>query len=187
MNTLCDNPLYQTLLTAKLSIVTKLSCMLVTTTTKNGISLWCNIKARPNGLASRCKSKQVCKTRPECVRTCNGGPIRKSARKFTQVANLSHIQLTCDQLVSTYVGLPNDELAYEFELDPSHRKSTRCSSTQVGGQTKRKLYQAKTCVDLRFRLARDLGSERKMRFHVAVSVNDLKQFFVPTKAEWLFK
>ena len=38
--------------------------------------------------------------------------IRKSALKFTQVAkvvNSKHIQLTCDQLVSTCVGWPNDE------------------------------------------------------------------------------
>ena len=40
--------------------------------------------------------------------------IRKSARKFTQVAitkavNFTHMQMTCDQLVSICVGWPNRE------------------------------------------------------------------------------
>ena len=60
--------------------------------------------------------------------------IHKSVRKFTQVVNFTHIQMTCDWLVSTYVGWPNGEkLADTFELNES-----QCKSTQVGDQTKRK-------------------------------------------------
>ena len=44
-------------------------------------------------------------------------------------------------------------LASKFELDQSQR---RRKSTQVDGQTKRKLNASKTCVDLRVRLARAL-------------------------------
>ena len=89
------------------------------------------LKSWPNGLASRRKSTQVCRTRT-CVRTCDGWPNGfasrlASSRKSQRVANFPHIQLTFDQLVSTCLG-------YEFEFDQSHRKSI-----QVGGQTKRKV------------------------------------------------
>ena len=106
------------------------------------------VKPWPNGLASRPQvnaSLQNQNLRRVAKR------IRKPTRKYTQVAKgrkFPHIQLTCDQLVSTCVGWPNGEnlrlLASKFELDQSQRKSTqvvasRCKSTQVGGQTKRKL------------------------------------------------
>ena len=76
------------------------------------------------------KSTQVCKTR-NCVRTFDGWPKSLasrlvSSRKSQNVVNFTHIQLTCDQLVSTCVGWPNGEKLW-------------ARSTQVGGQTKRKL------------------------------------------------
>ena len=46
-----------------------------------------------------------------------------SSHKSQKVVNFTHIQLTCDQLVSTCVGWPNGEkLAYEFVLDQSQCK-----------------------------------------------------------------
>ena len=70
--------------------------------------------------------------------------IRKSARKFTQIAeSRTHIQLNCDQL-----ALGGQKLAYEFELEAKVNASDR-KSTQVDGQTKRKLNaspkRASTC------------------------------------------
>ena len=77
------------------------------------------------------KRLQVCKTRT-CVRTYDGWPNKfasrlASSRKLQKVVNFTHIQLTCDQLVSTCVGWPNGETcidlhAHEFELDRSQRK-----------------------------------------------------------------
>ena len=86
--------------------------------------------------------------------------IRKSARKFIQVAksrDISRIysQLTYDQLVSGDLCWVKNlrRLAYEFELDRSQRKSS-----QVGGQTKHKLNASRKLalisVDLRVRVAR---------------------------------
>ena len=80
------------------------------------------IKPWLNGLASRCKL-----AKPELARgLAMGGQtvlfshVHDSARKFTQVAkfvNFTHIQFTCDHLVTTCVGWPNGEklrrLAYE--------------------------------------------------------------------------
>ena len=59
------------------------------------------------------KSTQVCETRT-CVRTCHGWPDGFTSRltssnKSQKVVNFTHIQLTCDQLASTYVGWPNGE------------------------------------------------------------------------------
>ena len=48
----------------------------------NQLLSWCwhtNIKLLPNGIASQCKSPQVCKTR-SCVRTCEGWPNRFASR-----------------------------------------------------------------------------------------------------------
>ena len=63
----------------------------------------------PNGLASRCKSTQLCK-----MRTCevwpNGFASRlASSRKSQKAVNFTHIQLICDQLVLTCVGWPNGQ------------------------------------------------------------------------------
>ena len=86
--------------------------------------------------------------------------IRKSIRKSQKAVNFTHIQLTCDQLVSTCVGWPNGEnlrrLAYEFELDQSKRKSSQVHASGWPNemQVERK---SKTCVDLRVRLARALA------------------------------
>ena len=76
--------------------------------------LFCFLKPWPDGLVSRCKSTQVCKTRT-CVRTCDGWPngfaiIRlASSGKLQKTVNFTRMQLTCDQLVSTCVGWPNGE------------------------------------------------------------------------------
>ena len=128
------------------------------------------IKPWPHGLASRCKSRYVCKTRT-CVRTCEGWlakRIRKSARKFTQVRQkdvnsrtYSWPAINLCRLVSTCVGWSNGEKKFvnlrtnlsSTKVNASHRKST-----QVGGQAKRKLNASRkpvlTCDDLRVRLAR---------------------------------
>ena len=71
------------------------------------------LKPWPNGLASRYKLTQVCKTRT-CVGTCDGrlngfaSPL-VSSRKSGKVVNFTHVQLTCDQLVSTCIRWPNGE------------------------------------------------------------------------------
>ena len=81
------------------------------------------------------KPLRVCKIRT-CVRTCDGWPNGfasrlASSRKSQTVVNLTHIQLTRDQFVLTCVGWPNGErLAYEFELDQSHRKSSQVKARQ---------------------------------------------------------
>ena len=85
--------------------------------------------------------------------------IRKSARKSQKAVNFTHPLvnsgfhnkrlLAIVQLLLTCTGWPNGKknlclLMSKFELDQSQRKSTqvvasRSKSTQVGGQTKRKL------------------------------------------------
>ena len=84
-------------------------------------------------LASTRESTQVCKT-GTCVWTCNG-----RSNEFTyasrNVVNLTHIHLTCHQLVSTCIGWPNiEKRAQKFELDQSQRKwvaKRNASCTQV--------------------------------------------------------
>ena len=87
--------------------------------------------------------------------------IRKSARKFTHVVKVvifTHIQLTCNQLVSTVVWVAKRwktcvALAYEFELDQSQCKwvakrnaASTCESVWPGLNvkvTKFKMWDAK--------------------------------------------
>ena len=85
------------------------------------------------------KSTQVCKTRTwGAVRTYEGWPNGfasrlGSSRRSQKVVNFteSYNTITCNQLVSTCVGWPNDEkLAWIC---------ARIESTHVGGQTKRKM------------------------------------------------
>ena len=81
--------------------------------------------------------------------------IRKSARKSQKVINLTLIQLTCDQLVSTCVGWPNGEnlrrLVYEWPKSMQVNTSGWPKKTQVENLI------ALTCVDsVRVRLARRL-------------------------------
>ena len=85
-----------------------------------------DLKPWPNVFTSRCKSQNV--------------------------VNFTHIQLTCDHLVSTCVGWPNGE---KF-ASTCVRICARPKSTQVGGQGETQVERKwKTCVDLRVRLARD--------------------------------
>ena len=72
--------------------------------------------------------------------------------------NFTHIQLTCDQLVSTCVGWPDGRLSYEFEARPKSmqvKASGWPNETQVGGKSK-------GCVDLR-RLASPFGQVTVIR------------------------
>ena len=79
-----------------------------------------------------------------CLKPCQ--PDSQITFKFTQIAKKvvisTHIQLTCDQLVSTCVGWPNGEKLASTCI----RIWVRPKSTQVGGQTKRTSW---TCVDMR--------------------------------------
>ena len=89
-----------------------------------------------------------------CERTCDGWPNGfasgfASSRKSQKLATFKHIQLTCDQLVSTCVGWPNGEKLASTCV----RIWARPKSTQVGGQTRCK---SKTFVDLR-RLVSSFG------------------------------
>ena len=100
------------------------------------------VKPWLNGLASRCKSTQVRKTRT-CVRTCDGRSHGFTGRLAS--SRKSHIQFICNQLAFGGQTVKNlRRLAYEFELDQSQRKST-----QVDGQPKHKLNasrkRASTC------------------------------------------
>ena len=78
------------------------------------------------------------------------------------------MQLTCDQVVSTYVGWPNGKKpasTLHMNLSTTKVNASRRKSTQVGGQTKRK---SKTSVALR-RLASPFGqglrmAQEKVRF-----------------------
>ena len=86
------------------------------------------------------KSTQVCKTRT-CVRTCDGlqtdSQVSRlaSSHKSEIVVDCKHIQLTCDQLVSTCGGQMVKNLRrLAFELDQSQRKwvaKRNASWTQV--------------------------------------------------------
>ena len=106
----------------------------------------------PIGFSSRCKSTGVQNQNLRTNLRWVTKRIRKSARKFTQVAkslNFRRIQMICDQLVSTCVGWPNGEKSawtcVQIWAPPK--------LTQVSGQTKRKLNASRklalTCVDLR--------------------------------------
>ena len=127
----------------------------------------------PNGLASRCKSTQVCKT-GFAYGLAKGGQtdgqvgsqVAKS-RQFHAYHWLMHFynnRLLAINLCRLALGGQTEKilrllggqtvkilrlLASKFELD----QSQRTKSTQMGGQTKRK---SKTCVDLRVRLDRAL-------------------------------
>ena len=67
------------------------------------------IKSWPNGLATPRMSTRVCETRTCVVRTCVAKRISKWVRKSQKAGNCTHIQMTCDQLVSTCVGWPIGE------------------------------------------------------------------------------
>ena len=60
---------------------------------------------------------------------------RKSTRKLQTVIDFTHLQIPCDQLVSTCVGWTNGEK----RASTCVRIWARPKSTQVGGQTKSKL------------------------------------------------
>ena len=112
-----------------------------------------DLKPWPNGLASRCKSMQVCKTR-----TCDGWPngfVSYASRKKSEI----YIEMTCDQLVSTCVVWPNDEkLALTCVWIWARPKSTQVIARPRKWVVKRNasLRNSKTCVDFR-RLASPFG------------------------------
>ena len=104
----------------------------------------------PNGLASRCKSTQVSKTRT-CVRTCDGWPngfaIRlASSAKLQKTVNFTHTQMTCDVTVKNLRRLATNL---------SSTKSTQVHASRWPNemQVEQKL---KTCADLRIRFASGL-------------------------------
>ena len=77
------------------------------------------VKPWPNGLASRRKF-----AKPELAHGLAMGRQTDLQVHLHVAKNRMHVQLTCDQLVSTCVGWPNGEkLAYEFELDLSQRSA----------------------------------------------------------------
>ena len=75
---------------------------------------------------------QVCKTRTTQLRWA-AKRIRKSARKSQKVVNFTRIQLTCDQVVSTCVGWPNN-----VNLAPTQLRTNLSSRTKVHGSSHRK-------------------------------------------------
>ena len=104
-------------------------------------------KPWPNGLASRRKSMQVCKTRT-CVRTCEGWPNRFASqlasqkwRKFHAYHWLMHfynnrlLAISLCRLVLGGQTLKN----LRPNLSSTKVNTSRRKWMQVGGQTKRKL------------------------------------------------
>ena len=86
--------------------------------------------------------------------------LRKSVCKFARksapkAVNFTHIQLNCDQLVSTCVGWSNGEKLASTCV----RIRARPKASQVGGQTKRKTNaSSKSCVALRVRFVRPIST-----------------------------
>ena len=71
-----------------------------------------------------------------------GSQVQASCKK---AVNFTHIQLTCDQLVSICIGWPNGEKRIELDQSqraPVHAHPCKPNKTQV------------TCLDLRVRSAR---------------------------------
>ena len=78
--------------------------------------------------------------KPELAWSCDGWPNGIAHRlasswKSQNVVSFTHVQLTWDQLVSTRAGWPNGEKLASICV----RIWARPKSTQVGGQTKRKM------------------------------------------------
>ena len=98
----------------------------------------------PRGLASQPK---FAKPELACVLAMGGQTDSQVAKK---VVNFTHIQMTCDQLVSTCVGWPNGKKLAPTWTRP---KSMQIIASQRSGWRNGK---SKNCVDLR-RLASSFG------------------------------
>ena len=108
------------------------------------------VKPWPNGLGSRHKSTQVCKTRLLAYGLAKGGQTDSQVAK---AVNSTHIEMTCDQLVSRCIGWPNGEkLASTCVRIWARPKSTQVNAGGWPNEIQAE-HKSKTCADLWVRLA----------------------------------